>query len=471
MIPLVANAERHRDEFPRLARAVDPQWLAPALESWWGNEYPDRRIRVDEVAIERVNVSPGEDVRVLYRVQGRDPRGAFDQWFHGRMRPGEERSPGRTPHAPGTNGTDSFCPVAFWPELQISLAAFPHDKKLGSLAAIVDPDNVRAVADRHRMALGLDAAWSCRHADVHRVKYRPGKHCVVRYTLEFRDSDEAMRRLDVYCKASGGRRGDRVFDALSSIARALGGREHAFEVPKPLVRLEAEGAFWQEAWEGQKLSALDPGYAWIHRAESDLLPRIASGLAELHRIEGIGLAIGPAPDADALVAAGRGDAATIARFLPRRARALEQIIDVLEAGLTVADSNAPTTLVHGTFKIAQVLVRGDRLALVDFDSVGVGDPLHDVAEFAASLLYLAFSHGIASTAVWDGLDRFVNAYEQRVQWRCDRRRIWWYTALFLLGKIHASLKTLECATDEQVEPAFALLQHLAAGAHAERGTA
>src|SRR5262249_27908236 len=48
-------------------------------------------------------------------------------------------------------------------------------------------------------------------------------------------------------------------------------------------------------------------------------------------------------------------------------------------------SPACQSVIHGDFHIEQLLVYGDRIALIDYDEFAIGDPLQDIASFVADL--------------------------------------------------------------------------------------
>jgi hypothetical protein len=151
----------------------------------------------------------------------------------------------------------------------MTMCAFPFDRKMASLAVITDPDQVMRQIERHRDALGIAREWRCRAVGVHGVKYRPGKHCVVRHRLDLEGPGGERLELELYCKAYASDRAALLFRSLAAVSRGLAGRPGAFEVPRPLLHLEDARAVWQEAWPGSKLSAADPSLrviGWRGRA-------------------------------------------------------------------------------------------------------------------------------------------------------------------------------------------------------------
>jgi thiamine kinase-like enzyme len=98
-----------------------------------------------------------------------------------------------------------------------------------------------------------------------------------------------------------------------------------------------------------------------------------------------------------------------------------------------------------------MLVRGSKLALVDFDAVAKGDPHYDVAEFIASLQYLELSRGLSRQRLARAAQLFYESYAALVPWACDRRRIGWYARAFLISKMFSSIKNLDFPALQRLE--------------------
>jgi aminoglycoside phosphotransferase (APT) family kinase protein len=180
-------------------------------------------------------------------------------------------------------------------------------------------------------------------------------------------------------------------------------------------------------------------------------------LAALHQIEipHIQLADGPAP-AKAITNA-HGDAEDLAQFLPEQHALLAAAAKTLADVAPEVDFHSTRATIHGSFKVAQLLCHEQDLALVDFDSISRGDPLYDLAEFSASILYLIVSDGIPAAPMRASVESFWSAYQQQVSWDCDRRRLAWYLVAFLLGKMSSSFKRFEAKAIENMTLAFDLV--------------
>jgi aminoglycoside phosphotransferase (APT) family kinase protein len=113
--------------------------------------------------------------------------------------------------------------------------------------------------------------------------------------------------------------------------------------------------------------------------EAWLVP-VAEALANLHATRVADLpAYSPQRGAEGVLAAGR----MIGTALPDLAAEVNRLATSLAANLgTVV---GPETTTHGDFSDNQVLVSDAGVALLDLDSVGLGNPLFDVGNFLAQL--------------------------------------------------------------------------------------
>jgi aminoglycoside phosphotransferase (APT) family kinase protein len=228
-------------------------------------------------------------------------------------------------------------------------------------------------------------------------------------------------------------------------------------IPAPIANLDDANTLWQHAWEGAKFGSVMRDRGWAELPHSGFMPKIAAMLAALHQIEmpHVALADGPAP-AKAIENA-YGDADNIARFLPAKRAVLAAVAKTLAGLAPEVAAHSTTATIHGSFKVAQLLCREHELALMDYDSISRGDPLYDVAEFFASILYLIVSDGIPAAPIIASAESFWSAYQQHVSWHCDRRHLAWHLVVFLLGKMRSSFKRSEMEAVTNMPLAFELI--------------
>jgi thiamine kinase-like enzyme len=367
-------------------------------------------------------------------------------------------------HKPAPNGQplqwpgcDFWKPVSAWQEMNMELHAFPYDAKMPYLGQLLEPEFVKRQIEERLSNFGLSSAWTCREVTCHKVKYMPTRRCVLRYDFVVADAANNERQIVFYSKTYNSANSRYVYDVLKAVCASPACNNGVLNIPAPIANLDDANTLWQRAWEGTKFGSVMRERGWANLPQTGFMPKIAAMLAALHQIEipHLHLADGPAPAK--AIANAYGDADDIAQFLPDKQAVLAATAKILEdlASEVAVDSTRAT--IHGSFKVAQLLCREDELALVDFDSISRGDPLYDVAEFFASILYLIVSDGIPAAPMIVSVESFWSDYQQRVSWHCDRRRLAWYLVAFLLGKMHSSLKRSETKAIANMPLAFDLV--------------
>jgi len=155
-------------------------------------------------------------------------------------------------------------------------------------------------------------------------------------------------------------------------------------------------------------TALGPLLAASSPRAGEGIDRAARALAALHRLP-------PASDRrralsttiDKLEVRAR----RVAALHPEAAPLVELVDRLANASDHPALGRARHSLVHGDAKADQFLVRPDRLALLDLDHCGVGDPAADVADFIGKLLQRSLASGRPDRATAEAMGlRFRVAY-------------------------------------------------------------
>jgi aminoglycoside phosphotransferase (APT) family kinase protein len=93
----------------------------------------------------------------------------------------------------------------------------------------------------------------------------------------------------------------------------------------------------------------------------------------------------------------------------------------------------PAGPVHGSFKISHVFDAGGRVAFIDFDGAGIGDPTYDVGRFLAHLAVAGLNSKTDGESIEQAVRAFRDAYGQGVPWGWPDERVRWYTAALLLS--------------------------------------
>jgi hypothetical protein len=240
------------------------------------------------------------------------------------------------------------------------------DPTLAFLAPAFDSD---WVVPRLEQVLGRSLSL---HA-IRLLRHKPGRRCLIAYDLELAVEAGPVtvvgkvrsRGLDHHSYELQSKLWHYGFDDASP---------DGVSVPEPLGVLP-EMNLWLQRWvPGEVATAL-------LAEDVGLAERIAGAIAKLHQA-GIPAHKRHTPDDELRILQER-----LPRVLHSYPQWQERIEQVLQASATLAETLPPatTTGIHRDFYPDQVLVRGDRLYLLDFDLYCQGDPALDIGNFIAHL--------------------------------------------------------------------------------------
>ncbi|HEV2820225.1 MAG TPA: hypothetical protein VGW11_06945 [Solirubrobacteraceae bacterium] len=253
----------------------------------------------------------------------------------------------------------------------VAVHAFPHDRRLPTLAHLQDPQRRTRLVERLLP---------------HHPHLRGGALTGLRYNPERR----WVARLD----APGGRALVKVVQR-APVRRAMAAPDalaRRAPVPQLLGATRRHGLVALEWLEGEALEG---------RLEST--PRAAEAvgpaLAAVHELDGLRLATAPDSEAQRLTAAVR---ATLV-VSPALAQRADRLATALAGELRAA---APRTAVHGDFSADQVVLGASGAMLIDLDEARRDDPAVDLASFAAELRLRVVRRRLSPTAAeqaWEAL--------------------------------------------------------------------
>lgn len=256
--------------------------------------------------------------------------------------------------------------------MQVGVWRWPFDPMLKTLDQVVTPHLARGLlGDRVGRQPNLDV-----------IAFRPTERAVVRV-------DPGDGRAALYVKVV----------APSETAGLLMRHDRLAAAGLPVPHVVASGSGWiaMEAISGPTLrDLLKSGRPpWPPTSEYE---SVLGGLAGIDRT-------GLEP-ARSRIEDGPAHAAMLASVLPAERLRLERIAELLTT--TAAMHQGPRSVVHGDLHEAQLVVDGTRVVgLLDIDDVGLGDPLDDVANLLAHLMFRG------STAEGDG--HLVSEYAGRLR--------------------------------------------------------
>ena len=226
----------------------------------------------------------------------------------------------------------------------LRIVPFPHDPVLTTLPAVV------ATAERAAV-----------------VRYRPFRRCTLRVK---------ERGGTRFAKVFGDRRGERIHAAGRALWAASRRGELPFALPRPGTWSPRTRTVWQ--WEAAGEPAIEDLYG---PRGPQVAASMGAAAAALTRSR---LVLPTSYDATTQLADSTRKVGELIRLVPRLGPAATRLLDELRALQAGARGSAPRPI-HGAPHAHQWLICGDRLGLVDFDRVALGDPERDAATFMAEL--------------------------------------------------------------------------------------
>ena len=357
---------------------------------------------VEQLEESYVHAAPDGSVAVLYEGAGAagDVLRLTARWMPPRA--GEELAA-----ALNAGGADRRADVtvaglphgAFYaPTLRLLFQVFPVDTELPGLPAAADAATVAPALDG---AL-THGASGARVADVavEVVRYKPGRRCLFRYTIGWVGSEGGRQPHVVYGKVLRRRDFERSRDNLPRL-HASGDLD--FVLPEPRGVVPALDMEILSPLAGVPLSDCTTDEAF-----SPLCRRVGEALHALHTLAVV-LERAEPPIEPGRVAAAARAFAWLAPPDVHRIHDLARELDARLGGLPPRTARP----VHGDFHGDNVLVDGTRLALIDFEDTGMGEPASDVGSMWAQLTWLAIKAGARENCALAGRDAFLDAYLAR----------------------------------------------------------
>jgi len=313
------------------------------------------------------------------------------------------------------------------PEANLILLAYPNDRKMHLFSETQLQswlaENLRAVANG---ALGSEN-WQVQTTKVDMLRYVPEKRFTARCTVQLKTTNGSNQEITFIAKQlSDGKKARKLFRDLRSLRQAWP-RENAAPIPLPraLVCDEKEGAVFIEELKGDNLKQV--------LFEIDLkkiMPAVGGLLADFHRVQKrVRKKVSIKNELAEVREAMRIIVKTLPQFKPR----LKTFFDSFKS-FQWNDGMAPV-LLHGTYRLNHLFLSDGELALLDLDSLRMGHPAYDVANFLSSLYYLEEAHGRINAAFRQEISRyFLQGYAEKMSSAVTPPPVLWFLASLLINK-------------------------------------
>ncbi|RMF56417.1 MAG: aminoglycoside phosphotransferase family protein, partial [Calditrichaeota bacterium] len=274
---------------------------------------------------------------------------------------------------------------------------FPADRFLPFLVQAMDPDFMRPAFGAFIRAKGHPREVVGVQPFV--VRYKPERKCLIQYRLHWPEADSSHTTQVVYAKIF--RKMPQVYDKLQRIYRAANGS--GFQIPEPLGKIPELCLQLTGNLPGTHLSLL------AHRDDFPAIcAQVGKDLLEFHRTP---VLLADRHDVRSQLEGLQRWGTLLAEALRAHAPRIHRLIEVLSRRMTGLVS-PPAALVHGDFHVANILVDGARLGLLDLEDCGMGNPAIDVGSFHAQLKLLSLKLHADHTALDASIEAFLQAYLQ-----------------------------------------------------------
>jgi aminoglycoside phosphotransferase (APT) family kinase protein len=409
---------------PRPSLALDTNWLKENLPHYLWREH-ETLVAISAVEIEHVRESPKGTI-VLYRVRLSDA--ARDQMYVGFIVPADKLEDeyhavlkkAKIPPAVGQA-------VALVPETNLILLAFPNDRKMRLLSAAgLQPwleEHLHDIADG---ALE-DKNWQVQAAQVEMLRYIPNKRFTARCKAALKTAGGLEKEICFIAKQINDvKRAKRLYRHLLSLRQAWGAAAAGppMRLPRALAFDEKMAVVYIEYLPGENLKQL-----LFELDLAQVMPVVGELLANFHRAhKRVRKQVTRRNELAEVREAMRnlGKASPVLR--PRLRQLYEPFKDFYWPDET------PPTLLHGTYRLNHIFIHNGELALLDLDSLRMGHPAYDVANFLSSLYYLEAQERVTPALRQEIARHFLQGYAAHAPWKIPRPAVLWFLASLLIHK-------------------------------------
>lgn len=302
---------------------------------------------------------------------------------------------------------------------------FPDDPAMPWLGQLMDSQKIPELGQQSVSAIEI-------------VNYRPEIRCTARYRFA---ASEAEPARVVYGKTYADERGRTVYDNLHGLQKQSQ-LDAAFIMPEALAYAAFRRTLWLEGLQGQALAELD-----FATGVAEKIPALANALAAFHLLTPPSL---PAITLSQHLQEWRKKADKLSHAYPAIQPALAALLNELRQTRPEFEMLG---LIHGDFHIDQLLVLPNgRLALFDYDELALGDPLQDLANFAADL----YNYPYPIAEIDPLVRQLFKAYSAANHSRTNLQRFVWHLRGQLLTRAYRTFIQQKSATQQRVADFIAL---------------
>ncbi|MGH7494292.1 MAG: phosphotransferase family protein [bacterium] len=355
--------------------------------------------------------------------------------------------------------------VALVPEAAMILVAFPNDQILHlRTEAELQPwlaTHLREIAN----GAIEDKTWEIQETKTEILRYVPEKRCTMRCRIKIKAKGDLSKEISFIAKQlSDAEKAKRQYDDLVALRQAWSGNGVAasavnagsnppVRVPQALAWDENSATVFLEEISGK---SLERALAEIDLAR--VIPAVGGMLANFHGAhQRVQKSVSRAGELAEVHAVMEKIAAAFPVLQPR----LRRLFNQLEM---VQWDTSPTTLLHGTFRLNHIFIQHDELALIDFDSLRMGHPACDLANFLSSLYYIEAQERLELSQRQNVARHFIEGYAAKAPLPVQPEALLWFLADLLIKKqAHKYLKHYHEDRAQKIERMLTLSEAALAG--------
>ncbi len=355
--------------------------------------------------------------------------------------------------------------VALVPEAAMILVAFPNDQKLHLLTeAKLQP---WVATHLHEVANGAlnGMVWQVQETKTEVLRYVPDKRCTTRCRIKIKAATGLSKEISCIAKQLADvEKAKRQHDDLVAMRQAWSGNGTVAPAANATSRLPVrfpQALAWDESSATvfiEEISGKNLQHALAGIDQARVMPAVGGMLAHFHRAH---QRVKKSVSREGELAEVHGVVQTVAAAFPVLQPRLQRLFEQLESAQW---DDSPAVLLHGTFRLNHIFIDGEELALIDFDSLRMGHPAYDLANFLSSLYYLEAQERLEPLQRQRIVRYFIEGYAAEAPLPVPPEVLLWFLADLLIKKqTHKYVKHFHEDRAQKVERMLALAEITLAG--------
>jgi len=430
------NVKSHEKTSQLPLLAFNTTWLKENLTSYLWREH-DSPGEVAEVEILHLWES-AKRVTVLYRTELKAQDGrTFQQGYVGYVVPeqhmaDEHKSMVKKVWSQPLLGHA----VTLVPEASLILLAHPNDRKM----RLFTEADLKAWVSHHLRKLSqrflVGSRWTVDEVKMETLRYVPDRRCTTLCRISLRNDQGQAKEIRFIAKQfNDEKKAKSQFRSLRSLHRGWlepsnrkNGRTHGIipiRFPRALTWYPAQAVVFIEEMPGINLKEALPGI------DAERFMSLAGQL--LANFQKVQKRVRKKITIKNELAEVREAVSIIVEKVPQLRGRLRRLYKQLKAATNWQEKNL-VTLLHGTYRLNHILIHGDDLALLDMDSLRMGHPAYDVANFLSSLFYLEAQQRFTDVQRRTMARHFLEGYASATTLNVAPAAALWFLASLLINK-------------------------------------